>query len=379
MLVQRVLMPDSGTESRTVLGNDYVPVEPVERWLAYLAAIERPTIVPTGTAGQSEASLRPAAKGGAMADWYLSEQARQAVRAAPALARERHHTALGPPHLLAAILQQWDDAHVGGPALLRACGLTHEQATNLIARLVHGYDDPQAATPAAEPRPNPALRLILAQAFRIAAQAHAPYVGTEHLILAVLWLDYGGGLRRQGISYQQAAEQLATLPHTEQAVEDAAIEPLEAVAVPTPAAASLAELARQQAEQHPIGGRVSTLHYLLALSTLAGAGKLLGELGVSYQAVVERLAEGGARLVDDRRPEEMPLEGWERFDITPQEWEVIHPRLKVVLSGEGLWQRGVWFGMNFNEDKTRFWVSIHPGESGLTHQQVLDRLLGGVS
>jgi hypothetical protein len=41
MLVQRVLMPDSGTESWTVLGDDHVPVEPVERWLAYLAAIER--------------------------------------------------------------------------------------------------------------------------------------------------------------------------------------------------------------------------------------------------------------------------------------------------------------------------------------------------
>ena len=66
---------------------------------------------------------------------------------------------------------------------------------------------------------------------------------TERLVLAVVWLDYGGGLRRQGISYQQVAEQLATLPHTEQAVQDAAIEPLEAVAVPTPAAVSLAELA----------------------------------------------------------------------------------------------------------------------------------------
>jgi hypothetical protein len=39
--------------------------------------------------------------------------------------------------------------------------------------------------------------------------------------------------------------------------------------------------------------------------------------------------------------------------------------------------RACGFGMNFNEDKTRFWVSIHPGQSGLTHQQVLERLLGG--
>ena len=41
MRVQRVVMPDSGAESWTVLGTDHAPVEPVERFLAYLAAIER--------------------------------------------------------------------------------------------------------------------------------------------------------------------------------------------------------------------------------------------------------------------------------------------------------------------------------------------------
>jgi ATP-dependent Clp protease ATP-binding subunit ClpA len=318
-----------------------------------------------------------------MAGWYLSEQARHALSTARTLARERHHTALGPPHLLAAILQQWDGQHAGGPALLRACGLTHQEATDLTARLVHAYDSPEPAIAAAELRPNPALRFMLAQAFRIAAQARAPYVGTGHLVLAALWLDYGGGLRRQGITYQQVAEQLATLPHTEQAVQDTAIEPLEAAAVPTPAAVSLAELARQQAEQHPIEGdrRVSTLHHLLALLMHSGASRLLDELGVSYNAVRERVAAEGARLIeaDDQRPDEGPLEGWERFDITSEQWEVIHPRVKEAFVDEGLWQQGVRFGFNLNEDKTRYWVSIHPGDSGLTHQQVLDRLLGRAS
>jgi len=41
MLVQRVLMPDTGVESWTLLGNDHAPVEPVERWLAHLTSIER--------------------------------------------------------------------------------------------------------------------------------------------------------------------------------------------------------------------------------------------------------------------------------------------------------------------------------------------------
>ena len=41
MLVQRVLMPGSGRESWTVLGDDGAVVEPAERYLAYLTAIER--------------------------------------------------------------------------------------------------------------------------------------------------------------------------------------------------------------------------------------------------------------------------------------------------------------------------------------------------
>jgi site-specific recombinase XerD len=40
MRVQRVLMPDSEDESWTLLGGDQVPVEPVERFLGYLASIE---------------------------------------------------------------------------------------------------------------------------------------------------------------------------------------------------------------------------------------------------------------------------------------------------------------------------------------------------
>jgi hypothetical protein len=316
-----------------------------------------------------------------MADWYHSKQARNALRTARTLAGERQHTALGPPHLLAAILRQWDDQSAGGPALLRACGLTSEQATDLSAELVHAYDHPEAA-PTAEPRPNPALRFVLAQAFRIAAQAHAPYVGTEHLVVAMLWLDDARELRRQGIGYAQAADRLATLPHTEQAADGEAIEPLEAVAVPTPAAAGVAELARQQAGQHPIDGdgRISTLHYLLALS-MGAAGKLLDELGVSYNALRERLATEATRLIeaDDQRPDELPLEGWEQFDISPQQWEVIHPRVKEVLVDQGLWQQGVRFGFNLNKEKTSYWVNIHPGDSGLTHRQVLDRLLGRAS
>src|SRR5512144_1222395 len=39
--VQRVLMPGYRVESWTVLGDDRVPIDPVERFLAYLSSIER--------------------------------------------------------------------------------------------------------------------------------------------------------------------------------------------------------------------------------------------------------------------------------------------------------------------------------------------------
>lgn len=41
MRVQRVLMPDSDAESWTVLDDEFVPVEPVERFLAFLTVVER--------------------------------------------------------------------------------------------------------------------------------------------------------------------------------------------------------------------------------------------------------------------------------------------------------------------------------------------------
>ena len=41
MRVQRLVMPNSGVESWTLLGDDGMPVEPAERFLAFLGAVER--------------------------------------------------------------------------------------------------------------------------------------------------------------------------------------------------------------------------------------------------------------------------------------------------------------------------------------------------
>jgi len=41
MRVQRVLMPDTEFEFWTLLGDDHMPIEPIEQFLGYLAAIEK--------------------------------------------------------------------------------------------------------------------------------------------------------------------------------------------------------------------------------------------------------------------------------------------------------------------------------------------------
>jgi hypothetical protein len=317
-----------------------------------------------------------------MAGWYLSEQARQVLRAARDLARGRRALGSADP-LLVAILERWDDERFGGPALLRACGLTADQASRLATTLLPA-EPAEAAVPDAEPRIIGTLRFVLDQAERIAAEARASYVGTEHLVVAILWQDCFIGaqeLRRHGVGYAQARERLATLPATEQAE---AIDPLEQAPVPTPAAAMLGELARQQAEQHPIAGdgRITTLHHLLALLMVprSGARRLLTELGLDLEEVVQRIEQEGARRVksEDRRPEERPIEGWVEFRVTDQQNQAIRRRVHAVNKQLGPQGVRYMFGKNMDDPEWSL-VRIHPGASGLDPRGVLDRLLGQAS
>jgi Clp amino terminal domain, pathogenicity island component len=230
--------------------------------------------------------------------------------------------------LLMAILGQWDDERAGGPALLRACGVSAGQASRLAATLLP-TEPADAARPEAEPRIIGTLRFVLDRAYR---------------------------------SRPRPA-------------------PLEEAEVPTPAVAMLGELARQQAGQHPVegDGRLSTLHHLLALLMVPGsaAGRLLRELGVGYEEVVRYLEAEGARRVagDDWRPEEHPLEGWAAFRVTDRQHEVARGRFHEV--NKDLWPRGVRFMFGKDLDDSEWpLVWIHPGDSGLDPREVLDRLLG---
>jgi hypothetical protein len=72
-----------------------------------------------------------------------------------------------------------------------------------------------------------------------------------------------------------------------------------------------------------------------------------------------------------------PEDAWVRFEVTEQQMGVISSRLLTVLCRQGLWRQGVGFGTNVGPQGQRF-VIIHPGRSGLTARQILDRFLGRV-
>ena len=73
---------------------------------------------------------------------------------------------------------------------------------------------------------------------------------------------------------------------------------------------------------------------------------------------------------------EQPESAWARFDVTGEQLQLIERRLLRVLCREGLWGKGVGFGAGFDPDRSTEFVMIHPGFSGLTARQILDRLLG---
>jgi hypothetical protein len=73
---------------------------------------------------------------------------------------------------------------------------------------------------------------------------------------------------------------------------------------------------------------------------------------------------------------EQPPDAWVQFDVTEQQLDVINSRLWEVLCRQGLWRKGIGFRFNHNEDGIGYLVEIHPGHSGLSARQILDRFLG---
>jgi hypothetical protein len=66
--------------------------------------------------------------------------------------------------------------------------------------------------------------------------------------------------------------------------------------------------------------------------------------------------------------------GYQVFEVTPQQYQLIHQRLREVFVGQKLEDQGARFSSGVSQGKHI--VLIDPGSSGLTARQILNRLLG---
>lgn len=71
------------------------------------------------------------------------------------------------------------------------------------------------------------------------------------------------------------------------------------------------------------------------------------------------------------------VDGYDVFEVSAQQYELIGRRLVQVLHREGLWDQGVRFGAGADPAKDHYVVLIKPGLSQLSTRQILNRLLGG--
>jgi hypothetical protein len=70
------------------------------------------------------------------------------------------------------------------------------------------------------------------------------------------------------------------------------------------------------------------------------------------------------------------VDGYDVYEVSAQQYELIGKRLGQVLHREGLWDQGVRFGANADPARDSYVVLIKPGLSQLSTRQILNRLLG---
>ena len=236
-----------------------------------------------------------------------TEKARRALELAAEESRDPDLGSGGwllPEHLVLALLGMPEDAV--GPRVLAGLGVTREAFLSLLQGWGHPFGGFREGK-RRRPRINPETHLILEDSLQLALDLGCGYVGSEHLLLGVLYegrYEPGRGpaeraLVELGTTYEAVRELVENEAGEETAVEGSE-SPLSFAVVPvvrkTRSAARIFEYARQQAQQdRSYRGRVGTHHYLLAcMMDLEGdtlACRVLESFGLSYAVLKARAEE----------------------------------------------------------------------------------------
>ncbi len=100
-----------------------------------------------------------------------------------------------PEHLVLALLRMPEDESAVGPQILGRLGLTREAFLSLL----QGWGYPLGGFRKGKrrrPRINPEMHLVLERSLQLALDLNRGYVGTEHLLLGILYegrYEPGGG------------------------------------------------------------------------------------------------------------------------------------------------------------------------------------------
>lgn len=237
----------------------------------------------------------------------FTAEALHTVLRARAEAESLNHHWIGTEHILLALTKPSPNDAAAARQILRQLGVTDASIRSAVLKILPPNE---AASKAGKPQRTPRLQYVLTRSVQLAAAIGHTHIGTEHLLLGLLWEEKGIAgrvLRGHGVAFDTLLERVRRQQRTDEIVPPERQWPLVPV---TAGAACIPELAHQQAMQNGTAGRVGTQHHLLALMAESGglAAKALESFGITYAALKERLAAIGVAGTTDA-PERLLYQG----------------------------------------------------------------------